>query len=83
MDSAVVAQVFGQLVPLAATPQAVDDAVEHHPRVSSLAPGMLGRVEFPDDRLNFRPQVVRYLPDGVQLFALLHNSHHSWNVEKA
>jgi hypothetical protein len=37
---------------------------------------MLGRIELQDDRLNLLPQVIRHFPDGVQLLAFLHNSHH-------
>jgi hypothetical protein len=75
MDSAVITQFLGQLVPLGSAPQAVDDAIEHLSGVGSFATGSFGRVHLKYDGFYHFPQLVRHLPDRVQSFLLLHISY--------
>src|SRR5205085_1672092 len=66
VDGAVRAELLGQAVPLAATAEAVDDAIEHGPpipgRLSALGAGL---PILPEDWFNASPEVVRNLPDGI------------------
>jgi hypothetical protein len=61
---AVVTELFRQLVPLAASPQAKEDAVQHPPQVHPPRPFGLGGIVFVQDRLEHRPHIVWDLPDG-------------------
>jgi hypothetical protein len=72
VDGAVVAELLGELVPLAAAAQAEEDAVQGAPPVGALAPGGLGRGVLQEDGLDALPEVVGDLPDGVQLLRVRH-----------
>src|SRR5262245_44126794 len=67
VDGAVVAELLGQVVPLAAGAEAVDDAVEDPPpvlgRLAALGAGLPIGAE---DRFDTPPEVVGDFPDGVQ-----------------
>src|SRR5262249_474930 len=67
VDGGVVAELPGQVVPLAAAPQTVDDAVEHSPPVPGRA-AALGAVSpvLLEDGLDAGPEVVADLPEGLQ-----------------
>src|SRR5215471_284216 len=64
MHGAVVAKLFGQLVPLAAGAQAKDDTVEHPAQIDPSMPFGLGRIDLIEDLLNERPHIVRDFPNG-------------------
>ena len=71
VDGAVRAELLGQAVPLAATAEAVDDAIEQGPpipgRLSALGAGL---PILPEDGFNASPEVIRDLPDGIQRLGL-------------
>ena len=69
MDGAVVSQLLGQVIPLAAAPHPEDNAVEHLPCIDSLAASDLGRVLFQNCGSDLFPEVVRHLPDSIQSLA--------------
>jgi hypothetical protein len=69
MDRAVVAELFGELVPLAAAAEAEDDPVEGGPPVDPRAAAvLLGRRRgiLQEDRLDPLPEAVGDFPDGLQ-----------------
>ena len=64
MHGAVVAELLGQLVPWAAGAQAEDDAIEHPAQIDPPMPLGLGRIDFIEDRLDERPDIIRHFPNG-------------------
>jgi len=69
VDRAVVAEAFGQLVPLASAAESEDDPVEGGPQVDAgPAAVLLGRRRgvLQEDRLDPLPERVVDLPDRVQ-----------------
>jgi hypothetical protein len=69
MDRAIVAELLGQLVPLAAAAEAEDDPVEGGSQVDARpAAVLLGRRRgvFQEDRLDPFPEAVGSFPDGRQ-----------------
>lgn len=66
VDAAVVAELGGQVVPLAAGPHPEDDAVEGPARVAALPAGSGGRVVDGQDLLDQRPERVGDVPDRRQ-----------------
>lgn len=75
MNGAVITQVIGQLVPRAATPHAVDDAIEHLRVIAAVAPGVLERVQFQNSGLDLFPQIVWRIPEYILRFPLLCPNH--------
>jgi hypothetical protein len=71
VDRAIVAEVLGELVPLAAGAEAEDDPVDRRPPVDAFAAaaalGWRGCV-LQEDRLDALPERVAELPDGLQGF---------------
>jgi hypothetical protein len=66
---AVVTELLGELVPLAAAPEAEDDPVERRPPVDPLAAAVLPgrrRGVLPQDRFDPLPEGVGDFPDGLQ-----------------
>jgi hypothetical protein len=69
MDRAIVAELLGELVPLAAAAEAEDDPVEGRPQVDARSPAvLLGRWWgiLQKDRLDPLPEAVGGFPDGLQ-----------------
>ncbi len=60
---AVVAKLRGPLMPLAASAQTEDDAIQHPAQIDPPMPLGLGRVALVEDRLDDRPYIVRNFPD--------------------
>jgi len=67
---AIVAKLRGQLVPLAASAQTEDDAIEDAPEIHPPMPRGLGRIVFIQNRLEKRPDVIGNFPDGRLLPSL-------------
>ncbi len=70
VDAAVVAELLGQVVPLAAGPHPVDDPVEGQALVAALAPCFGGRVVDGQDFGDQLPERVGHVPDGRQRLRL-------------
>lgn len=70
MDADVVAELGGQVVPLAAGAGAVDDPVERPALVDAGAAHRRGRVVDGQDARHRGPQVVRHVPDRRQALGL-------------
>ena len=69
VDRAIVAEVLGQLVPLAAGAEAEDDAVEGFPPIDPRTTAVAARGPwsvFQEDRLDPMPKCVADLPDGLK-----------------
>lgn len=70
MHGAVVGEVVGQLVPLAARSRPENHGVERRPRVDAATP-CLGRwIVLGKDALDHRPQIVRHGPEGGEAFGV-------------
>src|SRR3954469_21291339 len=73
VDGAVVAELLGESVPLAARAQVVDDAVEAPPPVGVVTPpSALPRPGLAQDRLDAAPQVVGDFPNGRDIVFVAH-----------
>jgi len=70
VDTAVVAELFGQMVPLAARPHPKDDAVEGLARVTALAASFGRRVVDSKDFVDEFPERIGNVPDRGQGFFL-------------
>jgi hypothetical protein len=66
MNRTVVAELLGQLVPLAARPSAVDDPVERTALVDPRASGAFWGIETDQNAYDDGPEIVRNAPDGGQ-----------------
>jgi len=64
MDGRIVAELPGQVVPLAAAAHLVDDAVERRPLIDAVPSRVTGWVQFVQNGLNDVPQFVADLPNG-------------------
>src|SRR5579871_203598 len=71
MNGAVVAELFGQLIPLAARSHSVDDAIEGFASIDAFAARPSRRIMLLQERLQNAPEVVGYVPDGWKGFWLL------------
>jgi hypothetical protein len=71
LHGAVVAELFGQHVPLAAGVQPEDHTVQHGPRLGARTAGLGRRVEFFDDVGDPFSQLVRHAPNRRQRLGLL------------
>ncbi len=71
VDAAVVAELFRQMVPLAACPHPKDDAVEGAARVATLTAPLGRRVIDGQDFLDQLPERVRNIPDRRQRLGLV------------
>jgi hypothetical protein len=63
VHGAVVANVLGEVIPLAACAQAEDHPIEHWPQIGAAMPLGLGGIELGEDRFDSCPYVVRNFPD--------------------
>src|SRR5208337_202184 len=84
MNRRIIAELFGQMVPLAAAAQVVDDAVERRAEIDAFAPRGGGRVQ----RLNHRrddidPEIVRTFPDCVDGLEIPLGTGHPWLLSLA
>jgi hypothetical protein len=75
MNGTVVGKIFGQLVPLTAAAHAKDYRIQSGSLVDSTAPGMFGRVEFPDNWFYGVPQFFRHMPNRWQRLYFTFFSH--------
>src|SRR5215475_11406234 len=64
VDGAVIAELLGKLVPLAAAAHTKEDAVERPPPVRAFAAGGLGWSIVQEDGFNTLPQFIGDFPDG-------------------
>lgn len=72
MHGAVIAERFGELVPLAAATHAEQDAIERTPPVGALTAGAFGWRIVEEDRFDELPQGIGDFPDGIQRLRLRH-----------
>jgi hypothetical protein len=71
VDGGVVAELLGQVIPLAATAEAMDNAVDDRsPVLGRLPPFGAGLPVLPEDGLDTSPQPVVNFPDGIQPLGL-------------
>ncbi len=75
MNGTVVRKLFGQLVPLTAGSQAKDYRIQCTSLVDPAAPGVFGRIEFPDYWFYVVPQFIRHVPNRWQRLNLTFFSH--------
>ena len=76
MNGRIVAELPGQVVPLAAAAHLIDDAVERRPRVDTRAPRLTGWIPLVQNGLNDTPQFVADLPNGGKRLDLAFLSGH-------
>jgi hypothetical protein len=71
MYRTVIAELRGQLVPLYAAAQPIDDPIQGAPLVDPLAPPAFRRIMCRQDGLDHRPKLIRYPPDCGQRFRVI------------
>ena len=70
MNGGVVAELLGQMVPLAAASHLIDDAVERCPWVGAIPARPTGRVQLVQNGFDDRPQFVADFPNRGKRFNL-------------
>lgn len=75
MDRGVIGEFFGQMIPLHACTESIDDGIKRGALVDALGPGIVGRIEFEQDRFDAIPEIIGHAPDGGQGFVLEASFH--------
>jgi hypothetical protein len=75
MDRTVVGEIFGQPVPLTAASHTKNYRIHRRSLVDSTAPGVFGRIEFPDNWFYVVPQFFRHMPNCRQRLYFTFLSH--------
>ena len=82
MDRRVVAELIGQMVPLAAAAHLVDDAVEGRSLVDAVPSRPTGRVQLGQNVLNDLPQFVVDFPNGGERLNRTLLLGHPWLLKR-